>query len=713
MSDEGFETRLWYPRSTTPAERVPLPPGPLALSRELFGGEELTLSREANAHTVEAVSRTQLELFANPKTKTPLLVVAGWHFRDFQEGVASDEVPWPIRPSELSKPRHLVAGSQGALGLFRAAAHGPHSLPIHLVPLPSALVVEAGQRARLELPLTVVVGEAAIEIVAASTLAPPKAPTLRGAVSVDVGELSARLSMASRLDDAVLRHCLQAPHAEPPARHGRLSDPEEAPEVPFYRIPGAPARFHVSALYPRLQRELEQLPSEPWLLLPVLGDHGQPHLALVYRSGKEVRVLVSTSEVDRFVAELQALLSEHVPETRATPWLARAVTSHQAQRALSVPQRFGALSTRSVAMASVLDELESVASSEIRVLFLGETGTGKDFAARELHKASRRAAGPFVACNIGSIPPHLIDSELFGHVKGAFTGATSDRLGLFREANGGTLFLDEIGDASAQTQTSLLRVLETRSVRPVGTDRERPIDVRLLAAASRDLDAAQKAGTFRKDLYHRLLGIAVVIPPLRERLEDLPELALSLVAELCTELDVPTPRLSSAALDALLARPWPGNVRELRTTLQAALVRARGADVLTTEHLSAPSRGRLVRHSLSPQPEGDAKSLIPFPPSIIQLANESIRQKALCRPSDTSRRVARATARAVALYLRLHEPGELTGTLGRDAKRLFQPDWLQSDRPGLEALLHQLNAGAARPLRLEQLQIVLIAAGWV
>ncbi len=413
--------------------------------------------------------------------------------------------------------------------------------------------------------------------------------------------------------------------------------------------------------------------------------------------------MVSTPEVDRFVDEVLALLSEHEPETRATPWLAGAVTSQQTPRALSVPQRFGALSTRSLAMASVLDELESVASSEIRVLLLGETGTGKDFAARELHKASRRAAGPFVACNIGSIPPHLIDSELFGHVKGTFTGATSDRLGLFREANGGTLFLDEIGDASAQTQTSLLRVLETRSVRPVGTDRERPIDVRLLAATSRDLDAAQEAGTFRKDLYHRLLGIAVVIPPLRERLEDLPDLALSLIADLCTELDVPTPRLSHAALDALLACPWPGNVRELRTTLQAALVRARGADVLTAEHLSAPSRGRLIRRSQGTQPEaeGDAKALIPFPRSIIQLANESIRQQALCRSGDTSRRVARATARAVALYLRLHEPGELTGTLGRDAKRLFQPDWVQSDTQGVEALLHQLNAGAERPLRLD------------
>ncbi len=718
--------RLWAPRAVSPGRRAVLSADGVVLSRETFESQERTLSREANAHGVAVVSSTHLELWANPEAQAPLLVVQGWHFGDFQEGLASPQEPWPVRPSELSKPHHVVLAERRALGLFRAVTSEVRSLPIHLVPLPSARIVKPGERLRLEPPFTVVVGEAAAEFVAARTLAPPEGPTLRGPIGIDVGVLSARLSMAQHLDDAVLRFCVPAPKGFHQSRGAgeRTSSGAGtlAHDEPLYRFSGSKGQHALAALFPLLRRELERHPDEPWMMFPVLGPAGEAQLALTYRSRGEVRVLLSTAEVDRFVEELERLLTEHQPLTRSTPWSDGGLRSPRVRRsALSVPRRFGALATRSLSMASVLDELESVAPSEIRVLLLGETGTGKDFAAREIHKASRRAKAPFVACNLGSISPQLIDSELFGHVKGAFTGATSDRPGLFREADGGTLFLDEIGDASAQTQTALLRVLEAGCVRTVGTDRETPVNVRLIAATSRDLDAAQESGSFRPDLYHRLLGIAVRIPPLRDRLEDLPELTSAILDELFAEAggnaeEDDAPRVTAETLDAMSEREWPGNVRELRTTLQAGMVRAQGAKLLGPSHLFPPPRARILREDgsevqVTRKPPA-LSELVSFSDAIVELAQESIRNKALCRSEDASRRVARATARAAALYLRIHAPSELTGTLGRDATRLFQPDWAETDEYGMRALLHQLNEGAPRPTDFIRLTAVLASVGW-
>ncbi|HET8539358.1 MAG TPA: sigma-54 dependent transcriptional regulator [Anaeromyxobacter sp.] len=231
----------------------------------------------------------------------------------------------------------------------------------------------------------------------------------------------------------------------------------------------------------------------------------------------------------------------------------------------------------SVAMQEVLRQLRKVAPQKTTVLVQGESGTGKELVARALHELSPRAALPFVAVNCGAIPSELIESELFGHVRGAFTDATRTRKGLAEEADGGTLFLDEIGELPLALQPKLLRFLEDEEVRPLGDVRARKVDVRVVAATGRDLRRAVAAGQFREDLLYRLDVVAVRIPPLRERPEDIPALAdhfLGRHARLRPELGRLS--LSADAVEALRAHRWPGNVRELEHALERAVVLAEG-----------------------------------------------------------------------------------------------------------------------------------------
>jgi len=208
------------------------------------------------------------------------------------------------------------------------------------------------------------------------------------------------------------------------------------------------------------------------------------------------------------------------------------------------------------------------ARSSVTVLLQGESGTGKEAFARLVHEASRRAAGPFVAVNCAAIAASLVESELFGHEKGAFTGAQARRLGVFEQADGGTLFLDEVGELPLEQQPKLLRVLETRRVSRVGGSGEQPVDVRVVAATHRDLQAMTETGDFRLDLFHRIAGIALRIPPLRERPEDLAPLLQHFLAE--TIPHVGARSVDDATLQALAAYAWPGNVRELRQAVHRA-----------------------------------------------------------------------------------------------------------------------------------------------
>ncbi|MCB9647091.1 MAG: sigma-54-dependent Fis family transcriptional regulator [Deltaproteobacteria bacterium] len=224
-------------------------------------------------------------------------------------------------------------------------------------------------------------------------------------------------------------------------------------------------------------------------------------------------------------------------------------------------------------MQAVAELVRRVADSEATTLILGETGTGKERIARAVHALSPRAEGRFVALNCAAVPAELLESELFGHARGAFTGATSDKKGLFEEAHGGSLFLDEIGDMRPSLQAKLTRALEERTVRRVGENKERPVDVRLIAATHRDVEAMVAAGTFREDLWYRLNVALVQLPPLRERKEDVPLLAHHFLRQQAERARGRTfTGFTHAALEAMLAYDWPGNVRQLRSAVERAAV---------------------------------------------------------------------------------------------------------------------------------------------
>ena len=227
--------------------------------------------------------------------------------------------------------------------------------------------------------------------------------------------------------------------------------------------------------------------------------------------------------------------------------------------------------TRSPRMEDLLRQARLVADSDASVLIFGASGTGKELLAHAIHRASRRSARSFVGVNCGAIPEPLLESELFGHARGAFSGAVQAHKGLFLAADGGTIFLDEIGDMPVALQVKLLRVLQEDEVRPVGATQSVPIDVRVISATHRDLDAQKAAGQFREDLYYRLNVVSLKLPPLSERREDIPLLATHFLRKLAERYKKPVPSLAPDAMAVLIAAPWPGNVRQLLNLLEQAL----------------------------------------------------------------------------------------------------------------------------------------------
>jgi two-component system response regulator HydG len=223
---------------------------------------------------------------------------------------------------------------------------------------------------------------------------------------------------------------------------------------------------------------------------------------------------------------------------------------------------------QSPAMKNILGMVERIRSRDIPVLITGETGTGKEVLASAIHQTSTRADKAYITVNCATLPEDLLDSELFGHMKGAFTGAISTTKGLFQQADGGTLFLDEIGDVSPRLQAKLLRVLQEGEVRPVGAERSHKVDVRVIAATNRDLASMVRGGEFREDLFFRLSVLPVHIPPLRERREDIPALVATFVGRVREHHNRPDLDLSSDALQKLVAYDWPGNVRQLQNVIE-------------------------------------------------------------------------------------------------------------------------------------------------
>ena len=280
-------------------------------------------------------------------------------------------------------------------------------------------------------------------------------------------------------------------------------------------------------------------------------------------------------------AELSLLIIRSVGEVRTRR--ENRVLRRQTSAAASHP-----MIGSSAPMSALKDMIERVAGTDATVLIRGESGTGKEVAARTIHAASERASGPFIAVNCAAITGSLLESELFGYRKGAFTGADTDRDGLFLAADGGTIFLDEIGEAAPAVQAKLLRVLQERKINPVGDPRERAIDVRVLAATNRPLEEAIRNGSFREDLYYRLAVFPLEVPPLRNRRDDIAELAACFLNEAGRVGETPSP----AVLGLLKGYDWPGNIRELRNVIERARILAGSGPVEPTHIVLDTVRGR-------------------------------------------------------------------------------------------------------------------------
>lgn len=261
---------------------------------------------------------------------------------------------------------------------------------------------------------------------------------------------------------------------------------------------------------------------------------------------------------------------------------------------------------QSPAIKRVFKLIEKVAPTESTVLILGESGTGKELVARAIHQKSRRKDGPFIPVNCGAIPEELLESELFGYEKGAFTGATRSKPGRFELANGGTIFLDEIAEMSPKLQVKLLRVLQEKKIERLGSEKAIPVNIRIIAATNRNLEEEVAEGRFREDLYFRLNVIPISLPPLRERKEDLPLLAEHFLKKFCEREEVPLRRLSEEALQILLNYTWPGNVRELKNLMERLVILSEEEIIRKEdlpEHLYGSSSFRLNLPEAFP-PEG-------------------------------------------------------------------------------------------------------------
>ncbi len=330
---------------------------------------------------------------------------------------------------------------------------------------------------------------------------------------------------------------------------------------------------------------------------------GQPIGGINVMSRERGRFTTADVPVAQRLAAYVALALAHQElaqqAARAAEARERAATLEQRVRSLTdelavlgrgTPRR---IVGNSAAWRQAMAEAAQVAPTETTVLLAGESGTGKEVLARFIHGASPRAAGPFLAVNCAALPETLLESELFGHERGAFTGATHARPGLIERAAGGVLLLDEVGELSPSAQAKLLRVLQEREFQRLGATRVQRADVRVIGATHRDLRAMVEGGTFREDLFYRLHIFAIALPPLRERPDDVVPLAEALLADIGRQLGRRPAGLSREALPSLLAYDWPGNVRELRNVLERATILA-GGGLVTSEHLALPALGRRV-----------------------------------------------------------------------------------------------------------------------
>ncbi len=361
-----------------------------------------------------------------------------------------------------------------------------------------------------------------------------------------------------------------------------------------------------------------------------------------------------TKPVD--LKQFRTVVASAIHDTAQGLSASRARAGASAPRAAEHPAQANASLQRlvgdSAAMRAVKERIAKVARSMAPVLVRGESGTGKELAARALHACSHRADGPFVAVNCSAIPENLLEAEFFGARKGSYTGATQDRDGYFQAARGGTLFLDEIGDLPLTMQSKLLRAIQERQVRPLGSIQEDTVDVRVVSATHKDLAADVQAGRFRQDLYYRLNVIEILVPPLRERREDLPQLCDALLARIAQESGMPVPALSSGVLEQLCALPLAGNVRELENMLHRAVALSEG-DVLQVDFAPTRSEPEAAAATGAAPPEAlPATAASASIPADLQAWLDQQEREILVRALNESRFNRTAAANRLGLSLR-------------------------------------------------------------
>ncbi len=347
----------------------------------------------------------------------------------------------------------------------------------------------------------------------------------------------------------------------------------------------------------------ERRPETPFIMVTAFGDVDSAVEAMKLGAEDYLNKPVNPEEVLLLIA--RCIESRQKDET-----------IHELQARLDERLGFERVIGHSKAMLEVFEHARRAAMTDSTVLVTGESGTGKELIAEAIHQNSPRREGPFVTVNMAAVPAHLVESELFGHVKGAFTGATNSRVGRFESANTGTIFIDEIGDFALESQAKLLRVLENRTITPIGSNDDREVDVRVVAATSRNLESMVREEEFREDLYYRLNVVNLKLPPLRERADDIPLLIEHMLRELADHMNRPPLRIDRELREFLETYDWPGNVRQLRNALESMVVLAAGEE-LTMEDLPA---------TLHDAPNSVADVNIPTGMSLDDIEREAIEQ---------------------------------------------------------------------------------------
>ena len=469
---------------------------------------------------------------------------------------------------------------------------------------------------------------------------------------------------------------------EPAARYG-IRRALEGPEIQAFEAGNAEAARRLIRLHrPDVMLADINMPNEDGIaLLNSLEQDPQSPLTIMVTAYGAAKVAVEAMKAGAYDYIIKPFEIDELRMAveRALEWIALEEENRELKRQVLSDGHFGGMIGKSPAMLRVFEVAEKLAATDVTVLIQGESGTGKELLAREIHERSPRAAGPFVAVNCAALPETLIESELFGYEKGAFTGASQQRAGKFEQAHRGTLFLDEIGDMNPVTQAKVLRALEERTVERLGGSRTIPVDVRILSATHKDTAAEVAAGRFREDLFFRLKVVIVQIPPLRQRSQDLPLLIQAFLGVYASRHNRPGMSLATKALDRLHRYSWPGNVRELRNVIEGCIVLSRSSTI-QVQDLPPEIRDLPARPGMDPggpsfheggEPEGSAGKWLslPYREARKQFETDYIAARLRDNGGNVSRTAAQIGLHRQSLHQKLRELGIESRHLGKSAGR--------------------------------------------